>query len=358
MDPDRIQCHYLEDDSENSDVHGLDRSNGEGFQLPQHGNEAVEVEEEVGNEDYVVETFEDDLDDFHILFAESDDDEDESSDLKSPEVLVIFCTLCNSTLSSRGMRCFLLTDTSKQLFSTDIPKLEAVEELGESYKIETCNCMIRNTFCKQCSAKIGYHVVEPCNFCQNADNNGHYWLLNQNVEHVALMLEKRRMTAEGDGGIVSQFALTWDQLPYNGRDVTVPRLFLSEEAREAQEEDMVCCICSEIMHYPVYLTCGGDGSSHQVSSLQDASTPPPPPTTTRTRKEATEASVPSTKGKHRLCFGCAWREVDARKCCPFDRLSISHTDIHRDVQMQERINSLIVHCRFGCELLPGLNCCY
>ena len=112
---------------------------------------------------------------------------------KSPPVVSITCAACATTLSSRGMRVFLVADNST-LFSTDIPS-DSVRE-GGPRPIPTCECVASDVHCQGCEARVGYHVLQPCRLCISAENNGHYWLFDETAVSWA------------ERGIL------WDALPY------------------------------------------------------------------------------------------------------------------------------------------------
>ena len=256
---------------------------------------------------------------------EDEEDEEEGEDAMASDVYRVRCKHCTSVLTERGMSVSLVADPDKRLYSTDL-RTTTLKETGPLMKIDTCDCLIRHTFCSSCKASneawgggngskrsrtldgtcdddaqahtmvetedsmvtLGYHVVTACATCMLADNNGHYWLLN-NTE--ALDVE------QVDG-------CKWNALNYNGVPWDEPRVFVNPPPAH-----LVCQICSDVFHLPVVVSrCG-----------------------------------------HSFCQGCLMRELDRNGLCPLDRQPVPEAGGWAASEpLAAQVAALKVRCRFGC----------
>eukprot|EP00445_Apocalathium_hangoei_P064810 CAMPEP_0204115466 /NCGR_PEP_ID=MMETSP0361-20130328/4839_1 /ASSEMBLY_ACC=CAM_ASM_000343 /TAXON_ID=268821 /ORGANISM="Scrippsiella Hangoei, Strain SHTV-5" /LENGTH=202 /DNA_ID=CAMNT_0051066119 /DNA_START=1 /DNA_END=606 /DNA_ORIENTATION=- len=131
-----------------------------------------------------------------LATSDCSEDDEEGAD---PDVFEVRCVArpdCCASLSLRAVKVFLVADSSRSLFSTDIPT-DAVRE-GQRIELPTCRCDARRIHCNVCSGDVGYHVVQPCEVCGASDHNGHYWLFAADAVQAAFR------------------GLTWSQLPYSG----------------------------------------------------------------------------------------------------------------------------------------------
>ncbi|XP_053562576.1 protein FAM72A [Bombina bombina] len=99
-----------------------------------------------------------------------------SSAFKNRCVFVLICRFCEQVLSVRGMKAVLLADTAQEMFSTDIPPVQAVDFVENCYSLEACRCKLKNLACLKCGNVVGYHVVSPCQTCLLSCNNSHFWM--------------------------------------------------------------------------------------------------------------------------------------------------------------------------------------
>jgi hypothetical protein len=157
-----------------------------------------------------------------------DDDDDDPSGFLNARVLNIHCTGCDSVLSERGMRVFLVAEPETSLYSTDIPS-PGVREGGDE-PIPTCACAACKLHCTSCEAEVGYHVLRPCSLCSSAGHNGHFWLFSKGVSSAP------------------RGSLVWSSLPYNGAS--------SEDAAADNSVD-ACLVCASApMWRPTRVPCG------------------------------------------------------------------------------------------------------
>ena len=140
-----------------------------------------------------------------------------------------------------------------------------------------------------------YHVVVPCSFCLGSDNNGHYWMFNDNQVESSVRLDK-----EGK-------EMNWHHLPSLEAE-EVPSIFLEEPP-----EDFNCPVCFELMEEPIKLnTCN-----------------------------------------HIFCKRCIVREADIRKACPLDRVPLDQEKMEEDQQLKQKISEIKIKCRYGCTQKDG-----
>lgn len=134
-------------------------------------NNEVEIENEEEEEDY---------DDY--MYTDSEGEYEEEGGEIEMCVHQVKCEKCNAILSERAQSVVLVCDRSTKLYSTDGIDYPIIQS-AEKYKINTCNCMIKDIMCYRCNTKVGYHVVEACFYCTcDSIDNSHYWLFNCNVK--------------------------------------------------------------------------------------------------------------------------------------------------------------------------------
>jgi hypothetical protein len=90
---------------------------------------------------------------------------------RAKSVCMLYCTHCTTSLCKRGMKAILLGNTRVELFSTDVPPM-GVQLVYVDYTTDNCMCRIRDAACLGCGNVVGYHVMQPCETCLEACNNG------------------------------------------------------------------------------------------------------------------------------------------------------------------------------------------
>ncbi|KAI9486658.1 MAG: protein FAM72, partial [Benjaminiella poitrasii] len=90
-------------------------------------------------------------------------------------VYKLLCKHCKAIVCVRGMKAFLLADSSVELYSTDRP-FSNICVVGDDYMMHTCHCRVQDVACLECGNVIGYHIVAPCTLCLGSSNNGHLWM--------------------------------------------------------------------------------------------------------------------------------------------------------------------------------------
>jgi len=93
-------------------------------------------------------------------------------------VLELLCRFCSNIVCDRGMKAILLADTAVELYSTDVPPVDCVDLVNESYQTAKCKCKIKDVACLGCGNIVGYTVVQPCRHCLDSCNNGHFWMFH------------------------------------------------------------------------------------------------------------------------------------------------------------------------------------
>ncbi|XP_078487330.1 protein FAM72A-like [Ciona intestinalis] len=107
---------------------------------------------------------------------------------KQKKVYILWCAFCKQRLSDRTMKALLLSDTSANLYSTDLCPKPAVDLVGKHYTTDMCSCKIKDMACTSCGNSVGYHVVLPCAKCMDSCNNGHFWIFHLHASTVSKRL--------------------------------------------------------------------------------------------------------------------------------------------------------------------------
>jgi len=212
------------------------------------------------------------------------DDIDESFDEIIPKVTYLYCKNCDKLITKRGVKVLLISDLSTELYSTDLSTRNINESL-ETQKFSLCNCKIRNTFCKSCSHDLGYHVIYPCDECNEGENNSHYWLFHS-----------KNVKAE------EQKDLDWDNQQVNLKENEDPIITLYP-----LPDYTICSICLDLIEEAVVLSCG-----------------------------------------HTFCQICIVREIDLNRKCPIDRKEISTELIFPNYNLRQCIEDVDIYCMYGC----------
>ncbi|KAK3805125.1 MAG: FAM72 protein-domain-containing protein [Benniella sp.] len=93
----------------------------------------------------------------------------------SQPVYQLACAACLHPLCVRAMKAVMLSDHSKELYSTDMPPV-GLQLVNEDRQVRHCSCRIRDGACLGCGQIVEYHVTQPCSGCLNDQNNGHFWM--------------------------------------------------------------------------------------------------------------------------------------------------------------------------------------
>ncbi|KAF9119223.1 Protein fam72a [Mortierella sp. 14UC] len=92
------------------------------------------------------------------------------------------------------MKAVMLSDHSKELYSTDMPPA-GLQLVNDDRQVRHCTCRIRDSACLGCGQVAGYHVTQPCSDCLKDQNNGHFWMFYSSgvVHYKRLRLGKSKM---------------------------------------------------------------------------------------------------------------------------------------------------------------------
>ncbi|KAG0028910.1 Protein fam72a [Podila clonocystis] len=93
----------------------------------------------------------------------------------SQPVYQLACAACIRPLCLRAMKAVMLSDHSKELYSTDMPPA-GLQLVNDDRQVRHCACRIRDSACLGCGQVAGYHVTQPCSDCLKDQNNGHFWM--------------------------------------------------------------------------------------------------------------------------------------------------------------------------------------
>ncbi|KAH7045088.1 FAM72A-like protein [Linnemannia elongata] len=93
----------------------------------------------------------------------------------SQPVYQLACAACIRPLCLRAMKAVMLSDHSKELYSTDMPPA-GLQLVNDDRQVRHCTCRIRDSACLGCGQVAGYHVTQPCSDCLKDQNNGHFWM--------------------------------------------------------------------------------------------------------------------------------------------------------------------------------------
>ncbi|KAF9132575.1 Protein fam72a [Mortierella sp. GBA39] len=91
----------------------------------------------------------------------------------SQPVYQLACAACIRPLCLRAMKAVMLSDHSKELYSTDMPPA-GLQLVNDDRQVRHCACRIRDSACLGCGQVAGYHVTQPCSDCLKDQNNGHF----------------------------------------------------------------------------------------------------------------------------------------------------------------------------------------
>ncbi|GJJ76867.1 hypothetical protein EMPS_09226 [Entomortierella parvispora] len=100
----------------------------------------------------------------------------------SQPVYQLACRACVRPLCLRAMKAVMLSDHSKELYSTDMPP-SGLSLVNEDRQVRHCACRIRDSACLGCGQVAGYHVTQPCSSCLRDQNNGHFWMFYSSAVH-------------------------------------------------------------------------------------------------------------------------------------------------------------------------------
>ncbi|KAG0254837.1 Protein fam72a [Mortierella polycephala] len=126
----------------------------------------------------------------------------------SQPVYQLACAACIRPLCLRAMKAVMLSDHSKELYSTDMPPA-GLQLVNDDRQVRHCACRIRDSACLGCGQVAGYHVTQPCSDCLRDQNNGHFWMF-----YSSAVFHYKRNRIEGPAGEV----MLWANVPPISRD--------------------------------------------------------------------------------------------------------------------------------------------
>ncbi|KAF9202782.1 acyl-coenzyme A oxidase [Haplosporangium sp. Z 27] len=121
----------------------------------------------------------------------------------SQPVYQLACAACIRPLCLRAMKAVMLSDHSKELYSTDMPPA-GLQLVNEDRQVRHCACRIRDSACLGCGQVAGYHVTQPCSDCLGDQNNGHFWMF-----YSSAVYHYKRNRIDGSTGEV----MLWANIP-------------------------------------------------------------------------------------------------------------------------------------------------
>ncbi|KAF9427609.1 Protein fam72a [Entomortierella beljakovae] len=128
--------------------------------------------------------------------------------LRQP-VYQLACAACIRPLCLRAMKAVMLSDHSKELYSTDMPPT-GLQLVNDDRQVRHCACRIRDSACLGCGQVAGYHVTQPCSDCLSDQNNGHFWMF-----YSSAVYHYKRNRIDGSTGDVMLWAtvpsISYDQ---------------------------------------------------------------------------------------------------------------------------------------------------
>lgn len=98
-----------------------------------------------------------------------------SENISNEYVYFVHCSQCKVVLSQRGCLIYLASDLKTKAYSTDT-FVSTVIESTDFQKYQTCNCLFKKAFCKNCKNYCARHLVYRCAFCEEQPTNGHQWI--------------------------------------------------------------------------------------------------------------------------------------------------------------------------------------
>ncbi|KAF9921364.1 Protein fam72a [Linnemannia zychae] len=121
----------------------------------------------------------------------------------SQPVYQLACAACIRPLCLRAMKAVMLSDHSKELYSTDMPPA-GLQLVNDDRQVRHCACRIRDSACLGCGQVAGYHVTQPCSDCLKDQNNGHFWMF-----YSSAVVHYKRLRLDGRAGDV----MLWANVP-------------------------------------------------------------------------------------------------------------------------------------------------
>ncbi|KAF9326660.1 Protein fam72a [Linnemannia elongata] len=121
----------------------------------------------------------------------------------SQPVYQLACAACIRPLCLRAMKAVMLSDHSKELYSTDMPPA-GLQLVNDDRQVRHCTCRIRDSACLGCGQVAGYHVTQPCSDCLKDQNNGHFWMF-----YSSAVVHYKRLRVDGHVGDV----MLWANVP-------------------------------------------------------------------------------------------------------------------------------------------------
>ncbi|KAG0290605.1 Protein fam72a [Linnemannia gamsii] len=121
----------------------------------------------------------------------------------SQPVYQLACAACIRPLCLRAMKAVMLSDHSKELYSTDMPPA-GLQLVNDDRQVRHCACRIRDSACLGCGQVAGYHVTQPCSDCLKDQNNGHFWMF-----YSSAVVHYKRLRVDGHVGDV----MLWANVP-------------------------------------------------------------------------------------------------------------------------------------------------
>ncbi|KAF9945591.1 Protein fam72a [Mortierella alpina] len=152
----------------------------------------------------------------------------------SQPVYQLACAACIRPLCLRAMKAVMLSDHSKELYSTDMPPA-GLQLVNEDRQVRHCACRIRDSACLGCGQIAGYHVTQPCSDCLKDQNNGHFWMF-----YSSAVFHYKRHRIDGPAGGVMLWAnvppISYDQALAQQLRLEVPILTLQTRLGQPRAE--------------------------------------------------------------------------------------------------------------------------
>ena len=89
----------------------------------------------------------------------------------------IYCGECKHILNRYGTLSNLISNPSLKIITSNRIS-NTIGTINEPYSVKCCRCIVKDLGCLRCGNIIGYNIVQPCNGCLRARNNGHLWLFH------------------------------------------------------------------------------------------------------------------------------------------------------------------------------------
>ncbi|CAO3565813.1 unnamed protein product [Mortierella alpina] len=152
----------------------------------------------------------------------------------SQPVYQLACAACIRPLCLRAMKAVMLSDHSKELYSTDMPPA-GLQLVNDDRQVRHCACRIRDSACLGCGQIAGYHVTQPCSDCLKDQNNGHFWMF-----YSSAVFHYKRHRIDGPAGGVMLWAnvppINYDQSLAQQLRLEVPMLTLQTRLAQARSD--------------------------------------------------------------------------------------------------------------------------